>query len=197
MGFRTAACWAVAAAALGLARPAGATVVRAVDFPEQCADAERIVVATVRDVTSRPVAAAPTYFETLVTLGVDDTVAGAPGSALTIRLSGGQVGDIRQSIDGMPEFAVGERYVLFLEPDQTPPLVSPIVGFNQGLYRVDRVGDRDVVRDRNGRPLSGSAAAASAAVAASRAPAGPAADAVAVGAPSLDDFLAAVRAARR
>lgn len=202
VSFRTGTCCALAAVAvLGSARLAVATVVRAVDFADQCATAETIVVATVRDVTSQRVAAAPAFFETLVTFAVDDVVAGNAPGTLTVRLAGGQIGDVRQSIDGMPEFAGGERYVLFLEHDQSPPLLSPIVGFNQGLYRVERVDDHDVVRDRSGRSLSGTAAAALAGTSGPAARSAPAIgrgtpDAATAVTPSLDEFIAAVRAVR-
>jgi hypothetical protein len=190
--FRTTAACVLVAGALAAASPAAATIVRAVGFGEQCATADTIVVGTVRAIASRRVPTAPAWFETLVTVGVDEIVAGKAADELTLRFAGGQVGAVRQSIDGMPEFAVGERYVVFLEPAQSPPdppLLSPIVGFNQGLYRVERVDGVDLVRDRSGAALPESVAAALSAPGA----AAPAAAA----SPALDDFLAAVRAARR
>ncbi len=192
MRLRTGFVGALLAAAVAFAqvKSTGATLVRAVEFAEQCATAETIVVGTVRAVESRRMATAPSLFETRVTLAVDEVVAGAAPGELTLRLAGGEVGAIRQSIDGMPEFAAGERYVVFLEREQDPPLVSPIVGFNQGLYRVARLDGADVVRDRAGGALRPSAAAALASRAASptgRTRAAPA---------SLAEFLAAVRAAR-
>jgi hypothetical protein len=187
------------AVALVFAAPAAATIVRTVDFAEQCAGADAIVVGTVRDVVSRRVPAAPTFFETLVTINVDQVVAGPERSEVTMRLAGGQVGVVRQSIDGMPEFAVGERYVVFLDRDQDPPLVSPIVGFNQGLYRVERVDGADVVRDHAGRGLSEPTMAALSVPAAASTVGGTGVQsqaAPATPAPSLEQFLAVVRAAR-
>jgi len=171
----------VLAASWSAPAPAGATVVQGVAFEAQASTAARVFVGAVRAIESRPSPRAPRYFETLVTFAVEETVAGAPATTLVVRLSGGTVGDVRQEVVGMPEFAVGERYVVFLEPEQSPPLISPIVGFNQGLYRVVRVGDGDVVRDRLGDPLAAPAAA--------RAGAG--------GDTPLGDFLEAVRGARR
>ncbi len=175
-----------------LLRAASATVLREVAFEAQSASADRIFVGTVRSVESRPNPAAPRYLETLVAFAVEEIIAGDVASPLTLRFSGGQLGDVRQSVDGLPELAVGERYVVFLERDQEPPLVSPVVGFNQGLYRVVEEGGRSVVRDRLGRPLpagSGARAAATAALTAS--------PESAESEPSLDRFLEAVRAARR
>src|SRR5690349_5352882 len=164
--------------------PAAATTILAMPFAEQCTGAETIVVGTVRAVASRRSPRAPEFFETLVTLGVDQVVAGSPGPELTLRLAGGEVGAIRQSIDGMPEFQVGERYVVCLDREQDPPAISPVTGFNQGLYRVERVEGGDVVRDGTGRALS-SAAVAALGPAAVRRESGVGAG----GAPSLDGFV--------
>lgn len=165
-----------------------ATTVAEVPFEAQSRTADRVFVGTVTAVESRHNPVAPRYFETRVELHVEEPVAGGVPERVSLRLSGGQIGNIKQAIDDMPEFRVGERYVVFLEQDREPRLISPIVGFNQGLYRVVRDGDRSVVRDRRGHPL---APAQSAAV--SRALTG---RADAVGEPDVESFVAAVRAAR-
>ncbi len=173
---------AIAMAACTPPRAAVATTVEGMSTSAQAAGADRIFIGTVTAVSSRPKAAAPKYFETVVRFAVEETVAGSVPAAVEITLSGGEVGGIRQRVDGMPEFVVGERYVVLLEADQNPPLTSPVVGFNQGLYRV--VGERRasaVVRDRRGAPLAGRATAG-------------ARDAG--GDPLLDDFLDTLRAAR-
>jgi hypothetical protein len=83
----------------------------------------------------------------------------------------------------MPTFVAGERYVVLLEADEQPPLASPLVGFNQGLYRVVGASRADaVVRDRAGRPLAPEAS--------------PAGARAAGGEPGLDAFLDGLRAAR-
>jgi hypothetical protein len=181
----------VLGAVLLVAAPAQATTILAVPFGEQCTGAETIVVGTVHAVTSRRSPSAPAFFETLVTLGVDEVVAGTPSAELTLRLAGGEVGAVRQSIDGMPEFQVGERYVVFLDRAQDPPTISPITGFNQGLYRVERSEAGDVVRDRMGRVLTDAAVSALGPGAVRRE-----SGVGGAGAPSLDAFLSAVRAAR-
>jgi hypothetical protein len=149
----------------------------------QATSADRIFVGLVSAVTSRPKANAPKYFETVVRFEVEDTVAGSVPATIELTFSGGEVGGILQRVDGMPTFTVGERYVVLLEADHDPPLVSPVVGFNQGLYRV--VGGsraNAVVRDRAGRALAGEAASAARAAAATD--------------PTLDEFLDTLRAAR-
>lgn len=172
-----------AIAAVIAPRPAAATTVEGMTTAAQAATADRIFVGTVTAVTSRPKSATPKYFETIVRFSVEDAVAGSIPTTLEITLSGGEVGGIRQRVGGMPEFRVGERYVVLLEADQSPPLTSPLVGFNQGLYRV--VGESRasaVVRDRSGQPLASGAVPAGARGAA--------------GDPPLDAFLDTLRAAR-
>lgn len=164
-------------------RPADATTVTSMTTAAQATAADRIFVGTVANVTSRPNAARPQYFETVVRFTVDQIVAGSVPATVEVTLSGGEVGGIRQRVDEMPELAPGERYVVLLEAEQSPRLTSPFVGFNQGLYRV--VGDPGasaVVRDRRGRTLAADAMPAGAR--------GSAAD------PSLDAFLDTLRAAR-
>jgi hypothetical protein len=172
------------ALAVGTTRPpVAATTVEGMATSAQAATADRIFVGTVTTIISRPKATAPKYFETVVEFSVEDTVAGNVPATVEITLSGGEVDGVRQRVDGMPELAVGERYVVLLEADQEPPLASPLIGFNQGLYRV--VGERRasaVVRDRSGRPLPGDASPAGARGATSD--------------PTLDDFLGTLRAAR-
>ena len=164
-------------------RPADATVLLHVPFDAQAQTASRVFVGRVVSVRSRPCADRPAYFETLVGFTVEEVVAGEVSSTVELRFSGGQVGDIRQSIDGMPEFTMGERYVVFAQADQDPPLISPIVGFNQGLYKVvPNAEGEDVVRNRFGRRLQTTGAAARTAAATE---------------PRLRDFTAAVQAARR
>lgn len=169
------------AALVGGTAPVGATTVARMETAAQAASAERIFVGVVTSVTSRPKAAKPKYFETVVRFDVEDTVAGSVPASVELTFSGGDVGGIRQKVGGMPEFVVGERYVVLVEPDQQPALASPVVGFNQGLYRVVGANRATaVVRDRAGKPLTSTAGTARAA----------GTD------PTLDEFLDGLRAAR-
>lgn len=182
-GARGALLLAAVLAATGAAGLAGATMVASMSTAAQATAADRIFVGTVASITSRPKASHPQWFETVVRFTVEETVAGTAPASVELVYSGGEVGGIRQRIDGMPELAVGERYVVLLEPEQSPPLTSPFVGFNQGLYRV--VGDTgatSVVRDRQGRTLASDAV-----------PAGARAN----GEPTLGAFLETLRAARK
>ena len=179
--------------AVAVAPPAQATVLTAMDFAEQCKHAERIFVGSVRAVESRRNPSAPLYFETLVTFAVEQTVTGPSVPEVQLRFSGGTVDGARQSIDGMPEFAVGERYVVLANGAGERPAVSPIIGFNQGLYRVDAPAGatRVFVRDRLGQPLRDAWPAAGVGVPDALRTAA-AADEVELGA-----FIRAIQAARR
>ncbi len=176
-----------AVVSLAAVTPAVATVVEGLDLAAQVTTADRIFVGTVMAVATRRNAAAPAYFETIVTVAVEESVAGSVPATVDLRMSGGEMGGVRQRIEGMPELAVGERYVFLVAADQQPRLVSPIVGFNQGLYRVVGESRADaVVRDRAGRRLGGGAwmrSGATAATATDREP-------------GLEDFLGSVRTAR-
>ncbi len=166
---------------LGGAAPVAATTVARMETSAQAASADRIFVGVVTSVASRPKAAKPKYFETVVRFDVEEAVAGSLPASIELTFSGGDVGGIRQKVGGMPEFVVGERYVVLVEPDRQPPLASPVVGFNQGLYRVVGTSRATaVVRDRVGKPLSSTTGAARAA----------GTD------PTLDEFLDGLRAAR-
>ncbi|HEX9923970.1 MAG TPA: matrixin family metalloprotease [Anaerolineae bacterium] len=73
---------------------------------------------------------------TEVTLAVDKVFKGQVASQITLTLPGGQVGDERLLVGGVPNFLSGERVLLFLEasPD------SGIAGLWQGKYSLS--GDR-------------------------------------------------------
>jgi hypothetical protein len=192
-GGRWAVGWCCARAlvvALAAALPVDrgfATTVQSIGTTAQAASADRIFVGTVTAVVSRPKATAPKFFETVVSFDIEESVAGSVPAHLDLTFSGGDVGGILQRVDGMPRFAVGERYVVLLESDREPRLASPVIGFNQGLYRV--VGDSRasaVVRDRSGQPLPASAVPGASVAASARSG----------GEPSLDAFLDTLRAAR-
>jgi hypothetical protein len=176
-----------------LASPTHATVLTPMDFAEQCTSAERIFVGSVRSVESRRNPAAPQYFETLVTFAVERSIVGADAGEVQLRFSGGVVDGARQTVDGIPEFAVGERYVVLANGAAARASVSPIMGFNQGLYRVDSPSGapRELVHDRLGRPLRDAWPAAGIGIP----------DALRTDAASdeveLDAFLRAIQAARR
>lgn len=84
-----------------------------------------------------------------------DTLEGVPsGQRITVRLPGGQIGHLRESVDGVPRFAPGERVVLFLE--RTSAGDFGITGWTQGTFRVDESagpGSEILTQDTSAIPI--------------------------------------------
>ena len=110
-----------------------ATVVVPADLGELTHDARAIARGRVSAVTGRWTDDRRTI-ETMVTLDVDRYLKGSLGSPLEFRVPGGELGRYRNVVVGAPEFAVGDRVIVFL--GATGPMVPFIVGFNQGVYRL-------------------------------------------------------------
>ena len=136
-----AALWAGGAAAQTLPAP---------PLPDLVARAERVVVSEVVEVrTERRQTRDGEMPITLVVLGVDQTLKGAPSVQLLLELPGGEAPGIsgnappkeRLEIVGLPRFQVGDRDVLFLSATGS---LSPVVGFNLGRYRVQADGTGNV-----------------------------------------------------
>lgn len=71
---------------------------------------------------------------TKVTMEVEQTLKGSAPRTLTVEVLGGTIGDETLRVSHVPEFRVGERDVLFL--NNAPHAVSPLVGSDQGRFRV-------------------------------------------------------------
>lgn len=126
---------------------AQATVVVEMSLDEMIAEAELIVEGTVVDVQSRYSADQKTIY-TYVTLSDLRIVHGqSDGSTLTLRLEGGQVGDHRITVVGMPSFVRGEREFLFIRGNGRA--ISPVAGFFQGRFRVIN----GQIHDNAGNPI--------------------------------------------
>src|SRR3954462_6484359 len=118
------------------ARPALATTYAPVTFDEMVAQADMIFVGAVVDV--RPYTQETrdgVIVRTRVTFRVDDPVFGTASLVEVLDFLGGEADGQGLRVDGMPQFAVGDRPVVFAHRAQS---ISPIVGFNQGLMRVSR-----------------------------------------------------------
>jgi hypothetical protein len=118
---------------LAFVRPLGATVIVPADLAELTRDARAIARGQVAAVTGRWSGDRRTI-ETVVTLEVDRYLKGALGPTIDFRVPGGDLGRYRSIVVGAPEFAVGDRVVVFL--GASGPMVPFIVGFNQGVYRI-------------------------------------------------------------
>lgn len=68
-------------------------------------------------------------------VAVDATIAGHVPNRVRLRIAGGEIDGRVAIVHGMPSFDVGQKYVLFLRKGfETSG--DPIVGVNQGYYRV-------------------------------------------------------------
>ncbi len=128
---------ALAAAAIPAA--ASATLVISADLPELAHDARAIARGRVAAVTGRWTDDRRTI-ETIVTLEVERYLKGSFGSTIEFRVPGGDLGRYRSIVVGAPEFAPGDRVIVFL--GASGPMVPYIVGFNQGVYRVAQNAER-------------------------------------------------------
>src|SRR3954449_9529159 len=127
------------------ARELRATVLVPADFREVVAGSQIIVygrITTVRPEWSDD----RSRIDTLVTVMAGSYHKGGPGSTVTFRVPGGQIGRYRNVMIGAPQFQAGEEAVLFLSA--SGPSIAHIFGLSQGLYRVkvdSRTGRRIVV----------------------------------------------------
>jgi hypothetical protein len=132
-----------AVAALALALPAGASTFLAVSREELVSRAEAVVLGRVVEVSSfwnRE----HTAILTEATFEVEDTVVGVAPTYLTLRTFGGRVGNYIIEAHGFPRFVLGEKLLLFLEPEHDG--AHKVLGYLQGQYRVRN--------DTQGRPIA-------------------------------------------
>ena len=79
---------------------------------------------------------------TEATLEVEDTVVGAAPSYVNLRTFGGQVGNYRIDAHGFPTFRLGERMLVFLEPEQDG--AQKVLGYQQGQFRIQGEPGREM-----------------------------------------------------
>jgi hypothetical protein len=117
-------------------RPAGASLVIALDTPGMLQQADHVAVVDVGSVTA---AWDETHEHILTT--VDLTVVESwkgpmvPASHIKIVQPGGTVGDISMVVHGMTRFAPGQRALIFL---RGAPTSASVVGMSQGMRLVRR-----------------------------------------------------------
>jgi hypothetical protein len=93
---------------------------------------------------------------TFVTFRVHEVLKGRYGDGeITLRLDGGETGREKVVVDGMPEFAVGDSYVLFLYGNGS--VGCPVLGWWQGQLRFAREprSGRNLLLDYRGVPIVG------------------------------------------
>lgn len=71
---------------------------------------------------------------TKITLAVEQSIKGSTPRTLVVEVVGGTIGDETLTVSDVPAFRVGDRDVLFLNGH--PHAVSPLVGSDQGRFRV-------------------------------------------------------------
>jgi hypothetical protein len=112
----------------------GATSVVPLDDLALAESAVGIVLGRVARIESVHNAARGRLF-TLVRVVVEESLKGEfPDGEITLRQLGGSVGDLRQWIDGNPEFVLGERVLLFLDQDRDGNL--RVAHLFQGKYGI-------------------------------------------------------------
>ena len=121
---------------------ASALVVK-METPELTEKAREIVIGHVVDMQSRWNEDRD-YIFTYVTVHVDEYVKGGGERSVTIKIPGGAIGDLQLRVSDIPEFAVGEKVVLFLTDEY--PDYCDLLGLFQGKYTVveGRVLERDI-----------------------------------------------------
>jgi hypothetical protein len=79
--------------------------------------------------------------ETLVTLETETYLKGSLGSVVQFRVPGGSLGRFRSIVVGAPQFAVGQRVILFL--GSRGPTVPYVLGLSQGVFRITQTPQGD------------------------------------------------------
>ncbi|MES1244120.1 MAG: hypothetical protein ABUT39_21125 [Acidobacteriota bacterium] len=121
--------------------PAAASTFLALDREELVEQADAVVAGRVVEVTSFW-NAEHTAILTEAVLEVEDTLVGSSPAYVNLRTFGGQVGNYRIVAHGFPTFQLGERLVLFLEPEQDG--AQRVLGYQQGQYRIREQQGREM-----------------------------------------------------
>ena len=124
---------AAGVALLLAASPAWSSLVVRMNLDELVAESDSVVEGTVEAVYSQWDTDRRLVF-TYASVRVDDPLKGQRRRALLIRQLGGRVGSLRMTVAGMPEFAAGERVIVFLKDSGNG--TYHVVGMNQGRYAI-------------------------------------------------------------
>jgi hypothetical protein len=144
-----------ALAIMAAALPVSSTTVTAPTFDELVRRSELVIVGRVVATRSAWVdSRSGRSIVTDVTVSIEQTLKGPTYAERSLEFLGGTVGEDTLRVDGMPEFQVGERAVLFLNEAGRP--ASPVVGFMYGWFRIvqDPATGVDMIRTHDGRPLA-------------------------------------------
>lgn len=133
-----AALFAAALLTVGIAAPARASLVLALDLPTMVSRADHVAVVDVASVKADWDAHHEQILTTIDLVVVESWKGSdAPASHLVVVQPGGTVGDLTQTIHGMTRFVPGERAVVFLSGGSAH---MTVVGMAQGKRLVRRDG---------------------------------------------------------
>lgn len=142
---------------LGLTPVTWATSVNAPDFENLVAETDYVVRAEVTAITSdwRENSKVPGqfYIGSRVELRILEVITGYPPQPLVLEVMGGQVGREAMTVEGAPNFRVGEESILFVHGNGR--MIVPLTALMHGYYPVrrdPRTGENHVLRS-NGKLL--------------------------------------------
>ncbi len=142
--------------------PAHALTVRPPTFAELVAQADSIVRAKAVDRRCEwRESPRGRVIVTIVKFHIETTLKGTAASEIELRQLGGQIGDERMEIEGLPQFGAGDRDYLFIAGNGRA--MCPLVAIPHGRYPVvsDHTGGADFVARADGTPLTATAQVAS------------------------------------
>jgi hypothetical protein len=135
----------------------GATTLVRMDFGDLARDADAIIVGTVTDIQGEW-GPDRNFIHSNVTIRVERSMRGNTGDQIVLRNPGGIVAGVGQRAEGVADFEVGERVMLFLTSWEDGAL--KVLGYTQGKSRVvvDGQGrERLVGGSSNGMSVKGAA----------------------------------------
>ncbi len=135
-----------------LSTSVGATTLQRFNLSELADHAERIVVATCQQSEPALIDGQIYHFflkdildceiYTRYSFAVSETVKGRTESTFTLHLPGGQFQGVQSRIVGMPSFAAGKEFVLFLTEKNALGHAWP-VGLGQGKFNIKRTAKKE------------------------------------------------------
>lgn len=146
--------WALVATLVLCGSVAQATVVQRMTVAEQVVEADLIFVGTMKH-TETVLSKDGKFPFTLVTFEAREVVKGDAPGLVTLRLAGGETSREVVAIAGMPDFVLGESYLLFVKDNGEAG--CPVLGWSQGKLRfvTDQESGRELLVDARGAVLTG------------------------------------------
>jgi hypothetical protein len=142
---------AVLTALLFAQSPVHTTTYPPVSFDDLVTKADVIFIGEVTDVRPFPQETPDgTIIKTRVIFRVSDPIWGTTSILEVFDFLGGEWEGVTMQVAEMPEFAIGDRRVVFARRARS---INPIVGFTQGLLEIRRDGGVDRVFTLGGLPL--------------------------------------------